>query len=195
MESTLIHRTLAALHSIQPTTRAMFGGIGIFGQGTMFALIANDTLYIKSHPETDDFFKMWRMKPYIYQKKNFPVTSKYYATPTCWWDDLTCLEQVAQKALRLGQQEKQQKLTALPTRLKDLPNLRFANERMLRKVGIQTVAELRETGAIHAYQALKKQQKETLQPTLILALEGAIQGTHWSVIPSKRRKELLNACL
>ncbi len=194
MESTLINRTLAALHTIQPTTRAMFGGIGIFGQGTMFALIANDTLYIKSHPQTNDFFTLWRMQPYIYQKKNFPVTSKYYAIPSCWWDDLPCLTQVAKKALMLTQQEKTQKLTALPTRLKDLPNLRFANERMLRKVGILTAEELRKTGAVCAYQALKQQQDSPLQPELILALEGAIQGTHWSVIPLERRKELLSSC-
>ncbi len=194
MESTLIDRTLAALHSIHPTTRAMFGGIGLFSQGTMFALIVKETLYIKSHPETQDFFKLWRMEPYIYQKKNFLVTSKYYAIPDCWWEDLACLEQVARKALHLGQQDKQQKKAALPTRLKDLPNLRFANERMLRKIGIQTAEELRETGAVDAYQALKKQQNGLLQPELILALEGAIQGMHWSVIPTKRREELLNTC-
>lgn len=194
MENALLERTLSALHTMDLSTRAMFGGIGLFSQGTMFGLIAHNQLHLKSHPESEAFFHTWRMTPYVYYKKSFPVTTKYHKIPDCWWQDLACLQQAAQQALRLAQQEKLQKSTTKPNRLKDLPNLRFTNERMLRKVGIQTAEQLRQTGAINAYLALQQQQSVPLQPELILALEGAIQGLHWSVIPAQRKAELLTYC-
>lgn len=34
------------------TTKAMFGGVGIYGNGTFFALIADDVLYFKTDEST-----------------------------------------------------------------------------------------------------------------------------------------------
>jgi DNA transformation protein len=89
---------------------------------------------------------------------------------------------------------KQDKLSAeskKKRRLKDLPNMRLATERMLKKAGIQTVEQLQDVGASQAYNAIKQSQELDPKPELLWALEGAIRGEHWSLISHERREQLL----
>ncbi len=77
-----------------------------------------------------------------------------------------------------------------PNRLKDLPNLRLATERMLKKAGIESVYDLQEQGSVEAFKAIQRTHSNTVGLELLWALEGAINGTHWSVIPQNKREEL-----
>ena len=45
------------------TSRAMFGGYGVFHDGLMFALIADDTLYFKVNESNRDIYKQSGSKP------------------------------------------------------------------------------------------------------------------------------------
>jgi DNA transformation protein len=80
-----------------------------------------------------------------------------------------------------------------PTRLKDLPNLRLGTERMLKKAGISSVSELKSMGSVEAFKAVKASQNDELSIELLWALEGALNGTHWSVISQERRNELMSS--
>lgn len=64
---------------------------------------------------------------------------------------------------------------------------------MLKKAGIKSVEQLEEKGALNAYKAIRDSHSAKVSIELLWALEGAINGTHWSVVPQSRREELENA--
>ncbi|WP_087022691.1 TfoX/Sxy family DNA transformation protein [Thaumasiovibrio subtropicus] len=176
-------------------SRSMFGGFGLFLGETMFALVVNDKLHLRANASNERQFKESQFQPYVYKKRGFPVVTKYYAIPDTWWDDEDQIISQASLALTAAQEDKKDqeaKKAKLPDRIKDLPNLRLANERMLKKAGITTVEELVEKGALQAFRQLQDTQGESLNVELLWALEGAITGKHWSVVTEDRRQELLS---
>jgi DNA transformation protein len=183
-----------SLHLFAPLgkikSRSMFGGFGIFADDNMFALTVNDTLFIRANPEMEKRFKQKGYKPYVYKKKGFPVVTKYFALPQEYWDHQDKILKIGARALRDVKAAKIKQVSQTPTRLKDLPNLRLATERMLKKAGIHDANQLRETGALNAFKAIKESQAN-VNIELLWALEGAIKGSHWSVVPIERRNELL----
>ncbi|WCP68066.1 TfoX/Sxy family DNA transformation protein [Vibrio tubiashii] len=172
-------------------SRSMFGGFGIFADDTMFALVVNDKLHVRADAALAKQFKSQGLEPYIYKKRGFPVVTKYFALCDDWAADASKTLNIATVALKAANQEKQTQSQAKPNRLKDLPNLRLATERMLKKAGIDTVENLEEVGAVHAFKAIQSTHSADVNIELLWALEGAIKGTHWSVIPQSRRQELL----
>ncbi|WP_413111609.1 TfoX/Sxy family DNA transformation protein [Thaumasiovibrio sp. DFM-14] len=175
-------------------SRSMFGGFGLFLGETMFALVVNDKLHLRANASNEREFKASNFEPYIYKKRGFPVVTKYYAIPETWWDTPDQIISQASVALSSAQQDKEEqvaKKAKLPDRIKDLPNLRLANERMLKKAGIASVDELVEKGALEAFKLLQQSQGDNLNVELLWALEGAITGKHWSVVGEARRQELL----
>ncbi|MGF1684789.1 TfoX/Sxy family DNA transformation protein [Photobacterium minamisatsumaniensis] len=173
-------------------SRSMFGGFGIFAGETMFALVVNDKLHLRANAENEQDFKQAGLKPYIYKKRGFPVVTKHFAIPDEWWEDTTKILSQAKRSLEAAKEDKETKSKAGPERIKDLPNLRLANERMLKKAGIISVDALFEAGSINAFRALQDTHQGTVSIDLLWALEGAISGQHWSVIPQERRSELLS---
>ena len=62
--------------------RGMFGGHGIYLGEVMFALVANDVLYLKVDEETCTAFKEAESEPFIYHgKQGQPVTMSYWKMP------------------------------------------------------------------------------------------------------------------
>ncbi|MEH0666401.1 TfoX/Sxy family DNA transformation protein [Vibrio scophthalmi] len=173
-------------------SRSMFGGFGIFADDTMFALVVNDKLHIRADDTLAQQFNAQGLEPYVYKKRGFPVVTKYYALGHDWDQDVAQTIAMAKTALEAANKDKQRQTNAKPTRLKDLPNLRLATERMLKKAGIDSVSRLEQTGAVEAYKAIRSTHSADVSIDLLWALEGAIKGTHWSVVPQARRDELLN---
>ncbi len=174
-------------------SRSMFGGFGLFADETMFALVVNNQLHIRADQQTSSDFETQGLKPYVYKKRGFPVVTKYYAISNDLWESSERLIEVAKQSLEQAKLEKKQQATSKPNRLKDLPNLRLATERMLKKAGIKSVEQLEEQGALNAYKAICNSHSAKVSIELLWALEGAINGTHWSVVPQSRREELKNA--
>ena len=72
-------RLMDRLSPLGPVTlRSMFGGFGIFLDGAMFALVADDTLYLKADDVNRDGFEAAGMSPFVYQGKTKPVAMSYY---------------------------------------------------------------------------------------------------------------------
>ncbi|MBF9000769.1 TfoX/Sxy family DNA transformation protein [Vibrio nitrifigilis] len=172
-------------------SRSMFGGFGIFVDDTMFALVVNDMLHIRADDSCSEKYKQQGLEPYVYKKRGFPVVTKYFALPESFWDTPDTILDEAKSALKIAKQERETQAKAKPNRLKDLPNLRLATERMLRKAGIESVEELHDKGAVEAYKAIQQTHSTDVSLELLWALEGAIEGKHWSVIPQTRRDELM----
>lgn len=175
----------------QVKSRSMFGGFGIFINDTMCALIVNNQLHLRTTDETAPHYQALGYQAYCYKKRGFPVITKYFALPDSCWNNTDDILEQAKQALNLAQQDRQQKETNSPDRLKDLPNLRLSTERMLKKAGIETVTQLQNQGSVAAYKAICKTHTTEVDIKLLWALEGAISGQHWSVIPLERRDQLL----
>ena len=172
-------------------SRSMFGGFGIFIDDAMFALVVNDRLHIRADDHSSKNFQQQGYQPYVYKKRGFPVVTKYFALPENAWETPDQIVEEAKKALEAAKQERETQAKAKPDRLKDLPNMRLATERMLKKAGIDSVDMLQQKGAVAAFRAVQETHTTTVGLELLWALEGAIEGKHWSVIPQSRRDELM----
>ncbi|MGR5168664.1 TfoX/Sxy family DNA transformation protein [Vibrio astriarenae] len=173
-------------------SRSMFGGFGIFVNDTMFALVVKNKLHVRKCAALDSAISEHKLEPYVYEKRGFPVVTKYFQLPDTWVSEQNQLLKVAQVALKAATEDKIKQETTKPQRLKDLPNLRLATERMLKKAGIETVTQLEEAGAVRAYQAIQESHTTPVSLELLYSLEGAIRGTHWTVIPQTQRESLAN---
>jgi len=61
--------------------RRMFGGHGVFYDGLMIGLVADEELYLKVGPDTEGEFKALGLSPFEYQKGNKRVKMSYYHPP------------------------------------------------------------------------------------------------------------------
>ncbi len=85
------------------SARAMFGGHGIYLEGRMFALIAEDTLYLKVDDESRAEFETAGLKPFRYQGAKGETTMSYYEPPSSAIDDREQLCIWAGKAVAAAQ--------------------------------------------------------------------------------------------
>ena len=81
-EPDFARRIEAALLSLGPVrAKRMFGGHGIFLEGLMFALIADNRLYLKVDGETKAQFEEAGAEPFVYEGKTRPVEMSYWSLP------------------------------------------------------------------------------------------------------------------
>ena len=64
------------------TIRNMFGGAGVYADGVMFAILADDVLYLKTDQASARVFAQEGMRPFTYQPKGkAPIAMSYWETP------------------------------------------------------------------------------------------------------------------
>ncbi len=78
--------------------RRMFGGAGVYHQGLMFALIADDTLYFKADAATQAAFETEGMGPFTYGEGGKRVVMSYWQAPDRLFDDPDELSAWARRA-------------------------------------------------------------------------------------------------
>ncbi|MDH3580931.1 MAG: TfoX/Sxy family protein [Hyphomicrobiales bacterium] len=69
------------------TIRNMLGGGGVFNDGVMFAIIADETLYLKADDTNRAAFEAEGMGPFTYQAKDRVSTMSYWEVPERLYDD------------------------------------------------------------------------------------------------------------
>ena len=80
-------------------TRSMFGGVGIFRLGVMFALIADETLYLKVDNLNRAEFEAEGLEPFSYEAKGGrKVIMSYMRCPERLFDDSDDMEHWANAA-------------------------------------------------------------------------------------------------
>lgn len=82
--------------------RRMFGGAGIFRDGLMFALVADDTLYLKVDATNQADFEAKGMQPFTYLRKSKPASLRYYEVPAEILEDPQDLLPWAEKAFAVA---------------------------------------------------------------------------------------------
>jgi len=81
------------------TIRRMFGGAGVYCDGTMFALIADDTLYFKADDGNCADFEAEGLEPFSYQTtKGRNTIMSYWRVPERLFDDPDEMLKWAEKA-------------------------------------------------------------------------------------------------
>lgn len=94
---------LGALGSI--LAKRMFGGVGLYLEGTFFALIADDTLYFKVDDSNRKDYEDRGMGPYRASFKK-PMVLQYYEVPVEVLENEEELRTWAHKALRVALSKK-----------------------------------------------------------------------------------------
>jgi DNA transformation protein len=67
--------------------RKMFGGMGVFREGIMFALVADGVLYLKADEGTTADFQAEGCGPFVYDGKNKPHVMPYWRLPERLYDE------------------------------------------------------------------------------------------------------------
>ncbi|MGE3871869.1 MAG: TfoX/Sxy family protein [Parvibaculaceae bacterium] len=81
------------------TVRRMFGGAGIFHDGLMFALIADETLYLKADDASRGEFEALALPPFTYGAKGGKRTvMSYWRAPEACLDDRDAMTEWARNA-------------------------------------------------------------------------------------------------
>ncbi|MFY9259221.1 MAG: TfoX/Sxy family protein [Gallionella sp.] len=76
-------------HWARVSSRKMFGGYGLYRDGLMFALIAHETLYLKTDTTNLAQFEHAGSAPFVYQSTGRTVQLSYWSAPA------ECLESPA----------------------------------------------------------------------------------------------------
>lgn len=79
--------------------RAMFGGYGVFLDGLMFALIADDELYLKVDKESQQTFQDQGLSAFQFVTKGKTMTMSYRQAPEDFLEDNEILRHWAGLAL------------------------------------------------------------------------------------------------
>ena len=81
------------------SARAMFGGHGIYHDGIMFALVADDVLYLKTDELNRPEFEARNLPPFLYQRKDKLIRMSYNEAPGEVLDDPDEMTSWAQSAI------------------------------------------------------------------------------------------------
>lgn len=74
--------TVDLLQGMGPVySKSMFGGFGVFLDGLMFGLIANNELYLKVDEVNLDEFESLGLQPFTYEAKGKPMNLSYFQVP------------------------------------------------------------------------------------------------------------------
>ena len=74
-----LHDLFAALGPI--STRAMFGGHGVYFDGLIIGIVIDDALYLKTDDQTRANFEAAGCVPFIYTGQQQPITMSYWSLP------------------------------------------------------------------------------------------------------------------
>lgn len=69
------------------SVRRMFGGFGVFHDGLMFGLVADDVLYLKVDEKSVGRFIDLGLEPFEYQKNGDKIKMSYYMAPESIFED------------------------------------------------------------------------------------------------------------
>ena len=112
-----LHEIFERLGRIE--TKRMFGGHGVWHEGRMIALVANETLYLKSDAESAPHFDRLNLQPFTYMRQGKAMPMSYRLAPADLFEDR---EEAArwgrlayEAALRSGQPPKPKKPKKAPT--------------------------------------------------------------------------------
>lgn len=172
------------------TSRSMFGGYGICKDNVMFGLVSEDKFYLRANKQLESIFISNGMSQFIYSKRGIPVLMRYYHVHEFLWKNEENLKRFVSYALSSAITDMMEKKGQEITRLKDLPNLNIAIERLLRQIGICNRDDLINLGAFNTYIKLREFKRD-VKIDMLFYLSGAIEGCHVAALSDSIRHNLI----
>lgn len=96
----LLKDVLAGLGPV--SIRRMFGGAGVYADGVMFGLVADDTLYLKADAATKAAYEAEGLKPFGYGSGGKRIDLPYWRIPERLLDDPDEMTEWARTALSVA---------------------------------------------------------------------------------------------
>jgi len=97
---TTIEQARDLLHDLGPVTvRKMFGGAGLYRDGTIFCLIAEEEIFLKAKGDFAKEMEATGSTPFVYDGKDKPVAMSYWRLPESALDDPGEAVALARRAL------------------------------------------------------------------------------------------------
>jgi DNA transformation protein and related proteins len=104
------------------TGKRMFGGVGVYFDGTFFAIIDDGVVYLKTSDKTRASFEVERSRPFSYQTKSGEThLTSYWRLPDRLLDDPDGLREWAQAAVAAAREAAAKKQRKPATKSKAKP--------------------------------------------------------------------------
>lgn len=174
--------------------RSMFGGIGLFVEDAMYALIVDEKYFIRGGEGLDECFVRLNCEKYLHMKRQSTALVNYYNVTALFYSGDRELDHLIKRSIQCAIEYKKYKSSFESRRLRDLPNLHLTLERMLKRSGIADVPTFFDYGAEKTFMLVKDKHGPHINEQLLWKFAGAIDGVHWMLLPESRKKGLLEAC-
>jgi len=173
--------------------RRMFGGWGLYVQGCMFALIADEVLYLKADAESRPLFEAEGLQPFVYEARGKSLTMSYFQPPDTAMEDRAEMRAWARAAADAAfRAASARKPKPAPRKAAGLLNLGPKTGAWLAEIDIHTPADLKRVGAVKAYVLVKRRMKD-VSTILLYALHGALAGTRFDKLDAATKRKLVEA--
>jgi DNA transformation protein len=181
--------------------RRMFGGWGLYAQGCMMGLIADDTLYLKVDAQSRNLFEAEGLQPFVYAARGKRHAMGYFQPPDRAMEDRAEMRPWARAAAdaafraaaaRSPALQKARRSRTEPRKASGLLNLGPRTGAWLAEIGIHTPADLRRVGAVKAY-VLVKRRMTNVSTILLYALHGALNGVRFDKLDAATKGALVEA--
>ncbi len=174
--------------------RSMFGGIGLFQNDAMFALLSEGCLFIRGGKSLDKKLADLDCEKYRHVKKQTTATVNYYDITDLFTYEHPELDSIIRTSIDNSIQQRSFKKSSASRRLRDLPNMQLTLERMVKKAGVDDVSMFMQLGAPEVFNKVRKAYGNDVDLKLLWKFAGAIDGIHWKLLQEPRKQQLLKSC-
>ncbi len=190
MDNNRFHRLIVTDSNMK--TKPIFGDIGVFYQGVMFALIGEEKLYLKGVDWLDRRFQELQCERYCIKKKKSQTVVNYYDVTNLVLHNHSYVDELISSCKKLAIRQHQDQNSFENRRLRDLPNMNVSLERYLKKANIFSIKELFELGAEKAFVKIRALNGKGSDRRVLLKLYGAINSVQWQVIQEPTINRLMD---
>ncbi|MDN3679870.1 TfoX/Sxy family DNA transformation protein [Vibrio tapetis subsp. quintayensis] len=173
--------------------RSMFGGIGLFKDGAMFALITNEIIFVRGGGNLDSRLTELKCEKYKHVKKQTTATVNYYDITELFDNGYDELDSIVQGSINFSKQQRAFQKSKDSRRLRDLPNMQLTLERMVKKSGVDDVGTFMRMGAVDVFRQVRHTYGTDVDIRLLWKFAGAVRGCHWKLIEEQQQQELLES--
>ncbi len=174
--------------------RSMFGGIGLFQQDAMYALLTEDCIFIRGGEDLDEVLTNLGCDKYRHVKKQTTATVNYYDITQLFEQNHSELDSIIERSILYSIEQRSFQKSQANRRLRDLPNMQLTLERMVKKAGVDDVETFMRLGAPDVFNKVRRIYGSDLDVKLLWKFAGAIEGIHWKLLQEPRKRQLLDIC-
>ncbi|WP_424765456.1 TfoX/Sxy family DNA transformation protein [Necropsobacter rosorum] len=173
------------------TARNLFTGYGLFKDELMFGIYQNGNFYLRAEDELASHLERQGAVSYSSLTHNIGLNiSNYYRLPKAILQNKDyCRELILLSIAQIKSQRLAEAL-AKKNRIKALPNLSVKHERLLAKIGLNSIAAFKAVGAANCYVRLK-QCGLSVNMILFWNLTAALLNKHVNLLTAKEKEQAL----